>query len=554
MRCLDNCCCLVLSCKKSHHVTMVSLPCRDVWGITLVIVLFIAHSTSSDGGACPHGCTCSATIIDCRHSNLTSLPSTLPLAETIEKLLVSGNRIKQIGLELKSYPALERVDVASNNISSISDGAFSGIENLDNLILRRNYLAKLTNETFRGLRALKTLDLGYNVLKTLPNGAFRDLKSLQQLDLMKNNISFIEDDAFVGLESLQVLNLTRNLLQVYPTNALSRLTSVTRLVLDDNRLKTIPRFAFAGLLNLKFLSLNGNHLASLEPSAFAVLKAGSGTSLVELSIKGTDLNDVPTDAFKSLTSLEILDISKNKFKIFKRGSFNGLKSLRKLTVTSSRYLTTIENGTFEFMSNLTEVIIRNNKALTSIGETTFPSAGSLVDLDLSSNSIRTFYPNMVPWDRNATVDIRNNQLLCDCNIVWMFTTLKNANNPNTKLYASNLSCAAPDPYRGRNVFSLSNSTFSCDIAKPYTHDVLSRVKVAAIAAVITSLLLMCCALFIKFRKKICMVIRRQYRYRQYKNNGSLSDSRQNGELPEEGTAMEVISSYKDDPEIQVQGQ
>lgn len=73
------------------------------------------------------------------------------------------------------------------------------------------------------------------------------------------------------------------------------------LNLGNNRIGMLPDFAFAKMIHLKCLLLNGN---KLESFAFASLL----TELNTLVLSNNNIESIPEDAFKNLTSLRKLSL------------------------------------------------------------------------------------------------------------------------------------------------------------------------------------------------------------------------------------------------------
>lgn len=117
----------------------------------------------------------------------------------------------------------ERPDFPSNPASGsrfLSSIHFrgKGIEDLDgaNLLtnlrgqrlnLSRNEIASVENGDFIGLENLAWLDLSRNLITSIESGDFLGLENLESLDLSVNSIVSIERDDFDGLDNLQRLLL-----------------------------------------------------------------------------------------------------------------------------------------------------------------------------------------------------------------------------------------------------------------------------------------------------------------------------------------------------------
>ena len=68
-----------------------------------------------------------------------------------------------------------RLDLAETGVTSLKQGDFRGLSNLQDLLLSRNRLTELPDEVFNGLRNLEKLWLQDNSLRELPEGIFDDI-------------------------------------------------------------------------------------------------------------------------------------------------------------------------------------------------------------------------------------------------------------------------------------------------------------------------------------------------------------------------------------------
>ncbi|ESO98926.1 hypothetical protein LOTGIDRAFT_113861, partial [Lottia gigantea] len=364
---------------------MVKPPTQNTrWWIIVWILLFQKYTCEPEV-TCPHGCKCDVDVVNCLHSNLTSVPVGLSNGDRLQELKLGRNKITEIKLELLEYKELRLLDLISNNISTIDGSAFRTLYKLETLFLSRNFITKTDKNTFRNLTSLRFLDLSYNNLRCLKIGNFEDLQSLVNLDLSRNQISLIEAESFRCLENLEILKLPRNQLDQFPWKIFQNLTSLKMLVLDDNLLTSLPISAFSNLINLEYLSLTGNRLHELLPSSFMMSDEGA-ISLEQLYLRGTDLDTIPVKLFAKLKKLTVLDLSKTQIVSVKNENLNGLSSLESFIMTSSNNLTYIEKGVFQDLHSLRKIDISGNTLLSEIQFTT-SSLRNLSLFDLSANSL-----------------------------------------------------------------------------------------------------------------------------------------------------------------------
>ncbi|XP_075963590.1 podocan isoform X1 [Anarhichas minor] len=129
----------------------------------------------------------------------------------LETLNLSGNSLQSMPVGLPR--SLQVLEIKNNQLNSIPDGALTGMEKLQKLILSDNQL-KL-NSAYQGawmeLSALTTLDLSGNQLSHIPS----DLpESLEYLHLQSNRISSVPASAFEGTPNIKGIFLRFNRLSV----------------------------------------------------------------------------------------------------------------------------------------------------------------------------------------------------------------------------------------------------------------------------------------------------------------------------------------------------
>ncbi len=119
---------------------------------------------------------------------------------------------------------LDILDVSSHRFSSLPSGVFVGLNNLTHLQLDNQAdnildasppsstktLSSLAAGVFNGLGKLEELNLAYNNLSSWPAGVFNGLSKLERLNLAYNNLSSLPAGVFNGLSSLTRVDLSRN--------------------------------------------------------------------------------------------------------------------------------------------------------------------------------------------------------------------------------------------------------------------------------------------------------------------------------------------------------
>jgi hypothetical protein len=234
-----------------------------------------------------------------------------------------------------------------NAISSIEPGDFSGLMNLESLLLDYNQLSSIGPGDFSGLTNLEYLSLYNNQISNIESGAFNGLTNLTELDLFENQLSSIKSGDFSGLAKLTRLGLDSAWISSIEADAFSGLTNLTELNLSSNELSSIEADDFNGLTNLTRLLLDGNQLSSIESGDFSGL-----TNLTELRLDGNEISRIEADAFSGLTKLAELRLDGNQLSSIEAGAFSGLTKLAELRLGGNMVLTKLNLAEADF-SNLT---------------------------------------------------------------------------------------------------------------------------------------------------------------------------------------------------------
>lgn len=241
------------------------------------------------------------------NSSLHSLP--LDLDVRLRRLDLSNNLIRQ--LHTLALPHLEQLNLSSNQLHLIYEGAFENLTQLEELNLSRNalgnnlgnntralrslgrlrtldlsvnslsdkaaelylqnksflnhlkmtgnVLTRLSNKMFKQSKNLKSISIDNNLISVIQQGTFEPLRHLESLNLAQNNLVYICD---FNLQQVKYLNLSRNSVEFFVTQENSRLYMLEILDLSHNKLlyfPIIPRWN-----HLRYLYLQNNLIGTFE--------------------------------------------------------------------------------------------------------------------------------------------------------------------------------------------------------------------------------------------------------------------------------------------------
>ena len=283
----------------------------------------------------------------------------------LEILYLSSNRLESIEQGFQDLPALKRLDLTSNRVSTITQYTFRNLQNIRFLILSENSITHIDRRAFQALN-----NIMYLVLKGNPLGNIDDIvfnspllsyvdfsecalryvpkglpNSLRYLQLRRNNMTLIHREAFDTTPYLSILVLDENGISMVEHDTFNRLpylqqlwingndltsipsrlpASLQRLLMDSNRLGKLMH-SFPENAQLDTLSLMGNNISFIAPDALSSLSL-----IKDVDLSDNHIRSLYPGTFANLTTLDTLQLSKNPLKYFYQDCFEGLFHLRNL--------------------------------------------------------------------------------------------------------------------------------------------------------------------------------------------------------------------------------
>ena len=275
---------------------------------------------------------------------------------------------------------LQRLHLYNNELSRLPDGVFDNLTGLEMLLFGNNRLTELPDGIFDNLTSLIDLTLNGNELNELPDGIFDNLVELRYLRLRYNLLSELPGGAFDNLVELQYLSLERNSLSELPDGLFDNTNRLQWLYLSDNKLSELPVGIFDNLAGLEKLKLGRNELSELPNGIFDKL-----TWLEELSLSANELSELPDGALDNLASLKLLYLGGNQLGELPNGVFDKLTRLQSLGLSSNR-LSELPDGIFDELTSLEWIGLTRNE-LSELPDGVFDNVTELWWLDLKYNQL-----------------------------------------------------------------------------------------------------------------------------------------------------------------------
>ncbi|XP_053325590.1 extracellular matrix protein 2 isoform X2 [Spea bombifrons] len=256
--------------------------------------------TQTHHPALPPGCFISEITVSCSNAKLTRIP---PISDPdIKSLDLLGNFITSVpNGAFNGMPNLERIDLSKNNITSaeIDTRAFKSLKNLKRMYLDGNLLVHIPSELPSTLEELK---LNENNLAGIEENSFKGLKDLVTLELEGNQLSEANIDplAFKPLQSLTYMRLAKNKFRTIPQGLPP---SIEELYLENNEIEEISEIAFNHTTNLNTVVLRYN---KLEETSIAPLSWMLHENLESLDLSYNNFYHVPSYLPKSLLHLVLI--------------------------------------------------------------------------------------------------------------------------------------------------------------------------------------------------------------------------------------------------------
>jgi len=330
-------------------------------------------------------CTCETNpvgeeLILCRNRNLNTIPHfTDPSNKLYGELNLEGNVITAIPDSAFKGIRIKRLLMHENNIISISDRAFVGLETvLEELYLTFDHATEIPSVAFTNLTNLKVLNFE-NYMKThLPPNALSALSSLEKLTLTRGGLTSLVQSDLVQLRKLVYLNIGYNQFTDMPSCLRTQIGNLSTLRLDSNGIRNISRGALQGQVNLVSIDLSQNSFQfGIDRGSFIGLER----SLQSFKCHTCFLTDDHLPAFISLGYLKELHLPDNSIQSFDR-LLTGMTYLQVLDIHKNK-VTTLTSSMFTGVSSSLQVLDFSENPLSFSVSASFGSLKQLRELQLN---------------------------------------------------------------------------------------------------------------------------------------------------------------------------
>lgn len=156
------------------------------------------------------------------------------------------------------------IDLSSKNISHILSDTFSGMFQLNSLILSSNDLNSTSFLQLDNLNTLRVLKLNGNKITTINSNDLSSLKNLTELNLANNGLVSIDSNLSSIFTHLKFLYLNHNFLTQIDSRLFGNFSELKFLYLNSNKLREVGSSDFSNLVTLEYLNLESNHLIHFD--------------------------------------------------------------------------------------------------------------------------------------------------------------------------------------------------------------------------------------------------------------------------------------------------
>ncbi|XP_037044553.1 leucine-rich repeat-containing protein 15-like [Bradysia coprophila] len=341
----------------------------------------------------------------------------ISLFENLTTLLLRRSHDMPITLRKETFVGMNNLEkfIVKNAKVNVLPSVFSDLPNIELVAFDNNNNLKLSESAFHGAYKLKLLYMSSLYLKSasissLPDGFFRDLNNLEWLEINKCDLADLNAIDFTGLESVKWLGLSENDISIVTGNAFHIMTNLKYLTLKRNKISDVGSMLFSKLQNLVHLNLEYNRIEQLKTTTFSGL-----TNLRSINLRNNRIQRIEDGTFSNLNYLKKLDLSYNNLTALTEHSFNGLTNLRYLAVHHN-LISSINVNAFTALTKLIQLDLSNQQGQLAVDLNAFPQFVDLTTKTVIYTPIPQpddFEKRELQWLENLPIGDDTNKIYSD---------------------------------------------------------------------------------------------------------------------------------------------
>ena len=308
-----------------------------------------------------------------------------------------------------------------NTINATEISLFLNVSEIKYLTLKCLHVEVLPKAVFEKFRSLEILKIKYGRVTQITNGTFEKLENLKQLHLHHIRLSYLESGSFSNLTKLETLEITKNKLPMsvlghslasLPKGTIRSLnissngvvnghlddsfteslqnTTLTSLNISKNKLYTIDSGFFKTVHSLESLDLSQNFLINAAPRLLE-LEHLQNLTYIDVSYQETFIGPIPYNIFfNKWQANDDLFLSRNVNNCF----FRVRLPVRLKVVLARGILASIPANICVFPNNILSILDLSDTSLPSVGQQ-FLNLPNLTHLNLEKTRLRKISDNFV---------------------------------------------------------------------------------------------------------------------------------------------------------------
>ncbi|WKX95007.1 hypothetical protein Q1695_011899 [Nippostrongylus brasiliensis] len=347
----------------------------------------------------------SLAYLDLSYNQLEHIESsTFEKLPGLERLYLQNNKLRQFPIKSEQkMDNLRQLNLDNNLIEELPDNLLNSCQHLEHLSLAGNRIHIITDKIFHSStsKGLKSLNLAGNQISTLSKRAFQLMGNLQIIRLNNNILRTIDISVFAELRNLRHVDLSDNkIIQILP-QAFTNLPLIDTLLLHHNEIERIDRSAFHRIARIETLDLSHNVLKN-----FTCEQLGSVQTIFNLILAHNRISHL--DLTCILRSLVRLDLGGNNLESMKKNMLDGADKLTEIVLRDNGILE-LQGRTFSCCPKLSRIDLSHNH-LRTIRKETFSDPEILHHLDLSHNVLHNLQPGCFGKNNILSLNAAANEL------------------------------------------------------------------------------------------------------------------------------------------------